>query len=79
MDGEKIGEIDKRGGTLSETVDGAASIELRVPAQYLDKILLNGSDVKSVLISSGLYVLLHRRLDSHHHNRGGVCRSAGGL
>lgn len=52
VDGEKIGEIDKRGGTLSETVDGAASIELRVPAQYLDKILLNGSDVKSVLISS---------------------------
>ena len=52
VDGELIGEIAKHGGSLSESVDGSASVELRVPTQYLDKILFNGADVKTVLTSS---------------------------
>ena len=51
IDGEQVGTIEKKGGTILETVDGSASVELRVPTQYLDKILLNGTNMKAVLTS----------------------------
>ena len=49
VDGAQVGTIAKKGGMLSQTVGGSASVELRIPTQYLDKILLNGTDVKALL------------------------------
>lgn len=48
----QMGSISQEGGTFYETVNNATTLELRVPNQYLEKIILNGEDVTATLSST---------------------------
>ena len=50
--GSMIGTISKKGGTISQMLTSPTSVELRIPTTYLDGILFNGADVKSVLAAT---------------------------
>lgn len=49
--GVKIGSVTKKGGVLSKTIQLPNNVELRIPSQYLEKIMFNGIDVTDVLPS----------------------------
>ena len=51
-DGELQGSIDKKGGAVTATISGDASVAVYAPTQYLSKILFNGTDVTSLLVNA---------------------------
>lgn len=51
-DATQVGSISQEGGTFSEEIVNAISLQLRVPNQYLEKIILNSTDVTATLPST---------------------------
>ena len=45
----QVASISQEGGTLWQTINNATSLQLRVPNTYLDKIIVNGTDVTTAL------------------------------
>lgn len=51
-DATQVGSISQEGGTFSGEIVNAISLQLRVPSQYLEKIILNSTDVTATLPST---------------------------
>ena len=48
----QVGSISQEGGTFSEEIVNAINLQLRVPNEYLEKIILNSTDVTATLPST---------------------------
>lgn len=51
-DNTQVGSVSQEGGTFWGEIENAQSLQLRVPSQYLEKIILNSTDVTATLPST---------------------------